>query len=88
MIVGLLLDVLGVILSWLGSVLPSANLSLDFAANLGTWIGEKAGPLDHVIPMVPLAQCLVVWFTIWLPASRVYVITFWVYRHLPVVGKG
>lgn len=88
MIVGLLLQVLGVLLDWVSGPLPVADLSLELSETLGSTMGEKLGPFDQIIPLVPIAQCLVLIFTVALPAYAIYSVTFWVYKHLPVLGKG
>lgn len=88
MIVGLLIRALGALLDWVSGPLPTASISLSLSSSLGELIGERAGPLDQVIPLVPMAQCLVLTCSVVLPAYAIYTLTVWLYKHLPLFGKG
>lgn len=88
MIVEGILAVFGLVMSWLGSLLPLDTLDLTAVGSLGGWVGERMGPADQVLPMVELAQFLVIVLTVWMPAALTYTVVKWIYRHLPFVGKG
>lgn len=88
MITGLLLKALGLLLGWLTALLPEGDLVIDVSDSWSAWITEYAGPLDRWFPVRETFQALVIFFGIWLPSTMVYTVTHWVYRHLPVIGKG
>lgn len=90
MITDAILRVLGGIMSILSDALPIGSLDslAGLASDIGQKVGEYGGPANTFLPVYELTQFLVVFFGIWLPAAAVYVIAKWIYRHLPVLGKG
>lgn len=90
MVIGeLILKVVGGLLGWLGALLPDADLPwLDELEDFGDVVGTHLGPVDRFMPMKEVAQFLIIFMGVWMPAVAVYTVTKWVYRHLPVLGKG
>jgi len=85
-----ILAVFGAIISFVGDLLPSSTLTglPSSITDLGTTIGEKAGPINKFFPLHELFTFLVIVFLYWLPAVLIYQLVFWIYKHLPVVGAG
>jgi len=85
-----ILYVVGTIVSFVGGLLPTATLTGLPAAitDFGETLGTKAGPLNQFFPVEELFTGLVIMLVYWLPAVLLYQVVFWVYKHLPVVGKG
>lgn len=82
------LAVLALFSRWLERLLPVSTLNLEAVGSIGDWVGEKMGPADQVLPMREAAQGLVIVTGVWMPAALTYTVVKWIYRHLPVVGKG
>jgi hypothetical protein len=76
------------ILGLLSAALPEGTLDLPDLSSLGTWFGENIAPFDRWMPVTELAAFLVVVTSIWMPAAASYQLAVWVYKHLPVLGKG
>lgn len=76
------------VLDGLASLLPVGTLDMPDLSGVGGWFGTYAGPLDHWFPVYETAQFLIVLVTVWMPAAITYQVTVWIYKHLPVLGKG
>lgn len=87
MIVDALLSVIGVILSLFGSLLPDADLDFNDSLNVSSYFAF-AGPVDKFFPLAELLFFLDLMVSVWMPAALAYTVVKWVYRHLPVIGKG
>lgn len=91
MITGAIFRLLAVMLGWLSDQLPVSGLTssaLEDAEAFGEMLGERAGPFDAYLPLVEMMQGLVIWATVWVPACVAYTVAVWIFKHLPVIGKG
>lgn len=89
MIGELLLKVLGSLLGWLADLLPEAELPwLDHLEDFGHDLGIHFGPFDRFLPILEMSQFLIIFLGVWMPAVAVYTVVKWVYKHLPLLGKG
>lgn len=91
MITDAILRLLAGMLGWLSDQLPVSGLTssaLAEAESFGTKLGEQAGPFDAYVPLVEMMQGIVIWATVWVPAAVAYTVAVWIFKHLPVIGKG
>jgi hypothetical protein len=89
MIVEAVLSLLATIIDGVMSVLPTDSLDLPVVGeDIAAWFGERAGPLNAILPIYEVAQFMVIVTTVWLPAVLVYTTVKWIYKHLPMIGKG
>lgn len=88
MITGAVLRVLALVLGWFASMLPSGELVISVSDSWSSWITSYAGPLDRWFPVKETFQALVIFFAVWMPSMVTYTVVHWIYRHLPVLGKG
>lgn len=75
-------------LGLLGAALPVDSLDLPSGSSIASAIGTYAGPFDRFLPLSEAATFLHLVFSVWLPIALAYSVAKWVYRHLPVFGKG
>lgn len=88
MITAAILSLVSVILRFVTAPLPTDTLDLSVISDVGDLFAEYAGPANAFLPMHELALFLVVFFGVWLPAALIYTVVKWIYRHLPLIGKG
>jgi len=75
----------------LSSALPALSTAWDSRPDFSTWgtfVGEKVGPIDTLVPIAQVFGLLDVTFSYVVPAVIAYSVAHWIYSHLPVVGKG
>lgn len=88
MITDAILGALSWVLDRLAGLLPDGSdflpsWSLDLSAQ-----AAKAGPLNKFLPVEEVFTALDLMWSYYLPVMVVYSTVKWVYRHLPVIGKG
>jgi len=90
MIVDAVIWVLRGFLRTIAFLLPEGSLSawIPDTSGWGSFIGTKVGPLNSFAPVAELFVFLDVFLNIWLPAVLAYQLVFWIYAHMPVIGKG
>jgi hypothetical protein len=65
--------------------------TVDLAALLGSvhdacyGAGQALAPLNHWLPLGELLTLAVLVTGVWMPATAVYVIANWVWRHVPTI---
>lgn len=88
MITDAILSALGGVLSALISLLPVGELDLPAVDSFASMVAEYAGPWNRYTPAYEVALGLTIVVLVWAPAMLVYQLTFWSYKHLPVIGAG
>lgn len=85
-------SVLGVLATFFGFIvglLPEVVEDLgDWNAGVGTWLISASAPVRAVLPLDWTFVVIAFTVTIVWPAVLVYRVTFWIYKHLPWLGKG
>jgi len=76
------------VLALVTEVLPEGTLDLPAIGTVGADMAEFAAPVDRFFPVYETFVFLEVLVSVWLPAAAVYSVTVWIYKHLPVLGKG
>lgn len=77
------------VLNTVSSSLPVGPLlGLPSTGAVADAIGTYGGPFDKIIPLNEMLTFVNLWLGVWVPAALVYVTVFWVYMHIPVIGKG
>lgn len=87
MIVGALLIAVVGLVDLIASVLPTGGLALGSWGNLADEFGTYAGPANSWLPMRELAQALIIYFGVWMPAVLIYSAVRWAYQHIPFLGS-
>lgn len=87
------LALLGGLLGLFAEALPAAGTGTLWGAppdldDMGTDIGRRVAPLHNLIPIGTVFHLLSLTFKYVLPALVTYSGIHWVYKHLPIIGKG
>lgn len=90
MIVDALLGLCRILLDFIVGLLPDAGDGLDLPTSgfVSGWFGDYAGPIDQFFPLREILIGLDLFLSLWMPVVLVYSLTKWIYRHLPMLGKG
>jgi hypothetical protein len=87
-IVDAILALCSAVVDFIVGLLPDDDLELPGVSTLTAWIGEYTGPADRFLPMSEAMTALEMMLSVYLPVALTYTVTKWIYRHLPVLGKG
>lgn len=88
MITDAVLALVRAVLDFIVGLLPDGTLDLPEGSSISTAIGSRVGPLDRFIPIVDALTFLELFLGVYMPVVLAYSVTKWIYRHLPLVGKG
>lgn len=88
MIVDAILSLVSLLLDGLAAVLPVDTLDLPDGSTIGASFSTYAGPANRFLPIAEALTFLTLLVNLWLPIALAYSVTFWIYRHLPLFGKG
>lgn len=88
MITAAFLKLVGLLLDVITAPLPEDTLDMGAIGTVGALFAQYTGPANAFLPMYELGQFLVIFFGVWLPSALVYTVAKWIYRHLPLIGKG
>lgn len=74
-----------------GALSPLSTAFSSYRASFsgwGSWVGDRVGPANQILPISTLFSLLDVTFSYVIPSMIVYSLAYWVYAHIPFLGKG